>query len=148
MAKRNQPPIHSSDNKEITLGSTIYGVDRCGTGKVVALQVIDLDLGVRRMVRLRRSNGVEWLWSPNGGSQVCRNAHHSVFADKSNATAVVHQIRTERTKNEIKSAKKDAARERRHVEDYKQIMERHRKALKAAEGKVKKLERKLTELPQ
>ena len=84
MVKKQGPPIHSADDKPLSVGQTVYGVDECD-GSLTAVKVIDIDTGVKRQVRMRKKNGVEWLWSANASREMCRNREHFVFVEKARA---------------------------------------------------------------
>lgn len=89
------PSIYSADGHELKLGATVYGVDvscrddddKDRVPEVESLTVIQLDLGVRRQVRLRRQKGTEWTWSADERPGTCKSDRHYIYVKKASAVA-------------------------------------------------------------
>ena len=82
--KSEDPPIYSADGVALDVGATVYGVDTdCRNSRLPAVEplvVAQVDLGVRRQVRLRRERGTEWVWNAEEHRGSCNTADHYIYA--------------------------------------------------------------------
>lgn len=84
--RRIQAPIHTADNKPVEVGMVVYGFntgcrvkDNPG-GYITRLVVAEVDLSLRRMVRLRKQDGREWRWCAEESRMSCSNEEHLIYA--------------------------------------------------------------------
>lgn len=148
------PPLISADHKKITLDMTVFGVDtNCNKDrvpKIEVLKVIQLDLGPRRSIRLRRSNGTEYTWSAQESRKACRTSDQFVFGYRKNAKKIAIQAANEQLKEIIQEendgdsslGERLAAQRESHQSEMLSIRRDYRKGLKkinAYKAMIKKI---------
>ena len=109
--KTPPPPIQTADSTDIKVGMTLYGVDKnchyMNLPKIEPLKVIQLDLGVRREVRLKRKNGTEWTWSASkmGPCASGEQLLYALFTKARSVAAGVAQTNVDNYESRIKNEK-------------------------------------------
>ena len=137
------PPIFSADGHEISVGMTLFGVDKnCrdrDLPKIEPLLVTQIDLGVRRYVRLRRNNGTEWPWSTSNTGP-CAPGTQLLYAEFDAAKSVAVEVATsniadyesaiERGIKSLDREKRDLAKSRKRLTEFKSKIAALRKTTK------------------
>ena len=130
--KTPPPPIKTADSTDVKVGMTLYGVDKnchyMNLPKIEPLKVIQLDLGVRREVRLKRKNGTEWAWSASKMGP-CASGEQLLYALFTKARSVAvgvaqnnvdnYESRIKNEKRNLISAQKRLKEAKSHLADFK-----------------------------
>jgi len=123
--KTPPPPIQTADSTDIKVGMTLYGVDKnchyMNLPKIEPLKVIQLDLGVRREVRLKTKNGTEWTWSASkmGPGASGEQLLYALFTKARSVAVGVAQNNVDNYESRIKSEKLNLIRAQKGLKEAK-----------------------------
>lgn len=148
MTKTTKPPILTADNKPVTVGMKLYCFDDCASPiKLQVLTVIEMDLGPKRCLRLRRPNKREWTWSAVDKQGTCQSQNHFLYANKEKAAAEVKRRNdaklAESLARDLKVAEQNVTREESFLRNSEGRVKKHRADVAAAKKKVATLKKKL-----
>ena len=93
-----KPPILSADDIELKVGRNVYYVQECCRGgiyNVHTAKVIDIDLGAKREVRVRKHLGREIVISVSSRSGLCQHpglTHEVLFGKKEPALELARML--------------------------------------------------------
>lgn len=142
---KKKPPILTTDGQPIVVAMTLYAFDTCQSPmKLQTLKAIDVDLGLKREVKLRRSNNREWSWSSKDRQGVCRSQNHMLYADKKKAEAEIAKrvaaTKANERKQEIKRLKTYLKGKRDYLKQAKSRVAECEREIKDVIGQIKNLQ--------
>lgn len=154
MAVKEKSPIFTADGKPVETGMVVYGFDTgCNAQSdpckyITPLVVAEIDLGAKRMVRLRKADGREWRWYAEESRVSCSNDEHLIYASFAKAKQAAYPVIKKVVESEASEAEDRVEALERQAQEkeqrYRTMLTEHEESKSMSERRARALKESLS----